>query len=119
MCACVDDFFDALGMWRICSYLLSRVRKRGSFGKGVFSEKSFFSRDCLAEIRDARVSRESPDCGKQRRFRPFSRDSGEFRDFRDSRDFSSEKTPLVMTPFSGPDLGEKLSSNMIEAKHHK
>ena len=31
---------------------------------------------------------------------PFSRDS---REFRDSRDSSSEKTSFVMTPFSGPE----------------
>ena len=33
----------------------------------------------------------------------FSRDSREFRDFRVSRDSWSEKTPFVMTPFSGPE----------------
>ena len=44
-----------------------------SFGKGVFSESSV-SRDS----RDFRDSRESPVCGKQRRIRPLSRDSGEF-----------------------------------------
>ena len=42
---------------------------KGSFGKGVFSE-----------VRD---SREPPGCGKQRRIRPFSRDSREFRDPRE------------------------------------
>ena len=79
----------------------NRVRKKGSFqtfGKGAFSEKSSFR-----EFRDSRDSRELLDCGKQRRIRPFSRDSREFRDFRDSRDSSSEKTPFVMTPFSGSD----------------
>ena len=81
--------------------MIVRVRKKGSFGKGVFSEKSKFSRDSR-KFRDSRVSREPPACGKERRFRPFSRDSREFRDFRDSRDFSSEKTPFVMTPFPGP-----------------
>ena len=60
--------------------------------KGSF-QKSPFSRD----------SREPLDCGKQRRIRPFSRDAGELRDHRDSRDSSSEKTPFVMTPFSGAD----------------
>ena len=39
---------------------------------------------------------------------PFSRDSREFRDFRDSRDSSSEKTPFVMTPFSGPENRSKV-----------
>ena len=59
--------------------------KRGLLEKGVFSEKSIFSRD----------SRVSPDSGKQRRIRPFSRDSGEFRDFRVSRDATSEERPLL------------------------
>ena len=70
--------------------------KRGSF------QKSPFSRDSR-EFRDFRVFREPPGCGKQRRIRPFSRDSKESRDFRDSRDCASEKTPFVMTPFSGPE----------------
>ena len=43
-----------------------------------------------------------PDCGKQRGFPPFARDSREIRDFRDSRDLSSQKTPFAMTPFSVP-----------------
>ena len=34
---------------------------------------------------------------------PFSRDSREFRDSRDSRESHIEKTPFVMTPFSGPE----------------
>ena len=75
---------------------LIRVRKRGLFEKGSF-QKSPFSRDSREFI----DSREPLDSGKQRRVRPFSRDS---RDFRDSRDSSNEKTPFVMTPFSGPDL---------------
>ena len=87
------------------NHTVHRVRKKGSFGKRVFS-KSSFSRDSR-EFRDSRVSREFSDCGKERRFRPFSRDSRDSRDsreFRDSIDFSSEKTPLVMTPFSGPEF---------------
>ena len=75
--------------------------KRGLLEKGSF-QRSPFSRDSR-EFRDSRDFRELPDCGKQRRIRPFSRDSREFRDFRDSRDSSSEKTPFVMTPFSGPE----------------
>ena len=71
--------------------------KRGLLEKGSF-QKSPFSRDS----REFRDSREPPDCGKQEKIRPFSRDSREFRDFRDSRDSCSEKTPFVMTPFSGP-----------------
>ena len=75
--------------------------KRGLLEKGSF-QKSPFSRD-PREFRDSRDFREPPDCGKQRRIRPFSRDSREFKHFRISRDSSSEKTPFVMTPFSGPD----------------
>ena len=75
--------------------------KRGLLEKGPF-QKSPFSRDSR-EFRDSRDSREPPDREKQRRIRPSSRDSREFRDFRDSRDSSGEKTPFVMTPFSGPE----------------
>ena len=69
-----------------------RVR---SFGKGSLHE-SPYSRDSR-ELSDSRVSRETPDCGKQRRIRPFSRDS------RESRDSTSEKTLVVITPFGGPE----------------
>ena len=62
--------------------------KRGLLEKGSF-QKSPFSRGL------PRDSREPPDCGKQRRIRPFSKE------FRDS---SSEKTPFEMTPFSVPEL---------------
>ena len=72
--------------------LIVGVRKRGLLEKGSF-QRSPFSR----EFRD---SRQPPDCGKQRRNPPFSRDSRELRDFKDSRDASNEKTPFVMTPFS-------------------
>ena len=73
--------------------------KNVGFGKrGLLEKRSFqkcpFSRD----------SREPP-ARKQRRIRPFSRDSREFRDSKDSRDSSIEKTPFVMTPFSGPENG--------------
>ena len=75
--------------------------------KGVLLEKGSFQKSPVSrvfrEFRGSRDRRELPDCGKQRRIRPFSRGSREFRDFRDSRDSSSEKTPFVMTPFSGPD----------------
>ena len=54
-------------------------------------QKSAFSRD----------SREPPDCGKQRRIQPFSRES---REIRDSRDSSSEKTSFVVTLFPAPKL---------------
>ena len=75
--------------------------KRGLLKKGSL-QKGPFSRDSR-EFRDSRDSREPPDCGKQRRIRACSGDSREFRDSRFSRDSSGEKTPFVMSPFSGPD----------------
>ena len=71
--------------------------KRGLLEKGSLQKSPFFR-----DSREYRDSRESPNSGKERIIR-LSRDSREFRDFRDSRDASSEKTPFVMTPFSGPD----------------
>ena len=127
----------------------SRVRKKGSFRKGFFFQKSPFSRDSrvviffsLTEaplpdptptpantpkqsrngaetepkgvgrpgafvgigggvVREKKItisgkvrdSREPPDCGKQSIVWPFSRD------FRGSRDSSSEKTPFRNDPF--------------------
>ena len=53
--------------------LKSRVRKRGLLEKGSF-QKSPLSRDSR-EFRDSRDSKEPPDCGRQRRIPPFSRDS--------------------------------------------
>ena len=63
-------------------------------------QKSPFSIDS-GEFRDSRDSRECPDCGKQRRVRPFSRLEGsrEIRDFRDSGDDSTwldEKTAAAV-----------------------
>ena len=45
-------------------------------------------------------------CGKQNRFRPFSKASRDFRDFRDDRDLSNANTPFVMTPFARPEKWE-------------
>ena len=78
------------------------------FGKSFFLEKgSFqkisFSRDS-GEYRDCRDSREPPDCGKQRRIRTFSKDSRKSRDFGDARDPSTEKTPFVIALFPLPKL---------------
>ena len=76
--------------------------KRGLWKRGLFRTIHFLEILENLEILEM-LAREPPDCGKQRRLRPFSRDSREFRDFRNSRDSSSEKTPFVMTPFSGPE----------------
>ena len=75
-----------------------RVWKKGLLDKVSF-QKNPFSRDSR-EFRDSRDSGEPPDCGRKRRIRPFSRDSRESRDFGDSRVSSSEKPFFVMTPFS-------------------
>ena len=50
-------------------------RKRGSFGEGVFSKMPIQNRDS----RESRYSRDPLECGKQRRIRPFPRESREFR----------------------------------------
>ena len=69
--------------------------------KGVFWKRGLFRKVHFLEILEILENRQT---GNQRRISPFSRDSREFRDFRDSRDSSGEKTPFVMTPFSGPDF---------------
>ena len=73
--------------------------KRGLWEKGIFQGVSDHFLEILENLEDSRVPREPPECGN---LRPFTRDSRECRDFGDSRDFFSEKTPFVMTPFSGP-----------------
>ena len=60
------------------NFSLVRAQK-GVFWKRGLLRKVHISRDSR-ESRDSRDSREPPDCGKQRRIRPFSRDSREFRD---------------------------------------
>ena len=72
--------------------------KRGLLEKGSF-QKSPFSRDSR-EFRDSR-DLENPQTVENKG------ESDNFleileRDFRDSRDSSREKTPFIMTPFSGP-----------------
>ena len=98
---------------------VSQARKKGSFGKGVFPEKSIFLEilEILRDSRDSRDFREPPDSGKQRRIRPSSRDSREFGDFRDSRDFSSEETPFAMTPFPVPSCGLNLARWIFRGRH--
>ena len=81
--------------------IVLRVRKKGSFGKrGLFGGIHFLD----LESSGSRKSKGPPDSGKARRIRPSSIESGKFRGFRGSRDSSSEKTPFVVTPFSGPEV---------------
>ena len=73
------------------------------FGKGVFWKRGLFRKVHFLEILENLEILEifeNRQTGKQGRIRAFSRDSSPLsRDFRDSRDSSSEKTPFVMTPF--------------------
>ena len=77
------------------------------FGKRGLLEKGSFQTSPFLEILENLEILKNPQTGEQMRIRPFSRDSRESRDFRDSRDSSSEKTPFVMTPFSGPEIPRK------------
>ena len=83
-----------------------REPQRRSLEKGVFWKRGLFRKVHFLEILESleilEILDNPPDCGKYSILQPFSRDSRETRDFRDSRDSSSEKTPFVMTPFSGP-----------------
>ena len=89
-----------------------RVRRKGLLEKGSKSfQKGQLSRDSR-EFRDSSDRREPPDCGRQKRIRPFSRDSRESREVRDSRDSSSEKTPFaIMTRFFRPRQSEQIGGN--------
>ena len=73
------------------------VGKRGLLEKGSFQKSPFF-RDSR-EFRDPRDSREPPDCGKQRRFRPFSRDSREL-EILEILEIPLVKRPLLPFPIS-------------------
>ena len=92
--------------------MLCRVWEKGSFGKGVFWKRGLLEKGLFGkvrvlkilesrEFRGSRDLKEPPECGKEKRIRPFSRDSRASRDFRDSRDSSSAKTPSRNDPFSG------------------
>ena len=79
-----------------CAYgspTLSKKRRAASKKTSIVSKKI---------LNFLEVLENSESVQKQKRIRPFSRDPGEY--FRDSRDSSSEKTPFVMTPFSGPEF---------------
>ena len=69
--------------------------------KGVIWRRGLFRKVHFLEVLEIL---ENPDCGKQMGIRPFCRDSRESSEFRDSRDSSGEKTPFVVTPFSGPEV---------------
>ena len=65
--------------------------ERGSFRKVHFLE-ILENVDILEFLENSQTVENKGDSG------PSSRDAREIGDFRDSRDFSSEKTPIVMTP---------------------
>ena len=75
------------GVFSFCSSGFGKKRgllEKGSFRKGHFLE--------ILETSESPEFPENPQTVEKK---------GVSRDFRDSRDFSSEKTPFVMTPFSG------------------
>ena len=81
----------------LCGFTQNRFWKKGSFWKrGLFKNVH-----CLEYLENLEIFEvlEIPRAWKTRRKCAASR---EFRDFRDSRGSSSEKTPFIMTPFSGP-----------------
>ena len=73
------------------------------FGRRGLLEKGSFRKVHSLEILETLEILENPQTVEN--IRTFSRDSREFRDVRDSRNSSSQKTPFVMTPFSGPENG--------------
>ena len=69
------------------------------------SEKRvLWKRDLSREFRDSRDSREPPDCGKQRRMRPFSRDS---------REFSGDSPIKIKSAFPPPPKKPKFQGKII------
>ena len=79
--------------------LMSGLEKGGLLEKGSF-QKSQFSRDSR-EFRSKIL--ENPQTLENKGESDHFLEILDFRHFRDSRDSSSEKTPFVMTPFSGLD----------------
>ena len=82
----------------------SCVSETGIFWKrGLFRKVHFLENMENLEILEILENPQTVE--KQRRIRPFSRDSREFRGCGDSKDSCSEKTPFVMTPCPIPDCG--------------
>ena len=80
-----------------------KVRKTTLFAKrGLFRKVHF--QEILENLEILEILENPQTVENGRRIRSFSRDFRESRDFRDSRASSSEKTPFVMTPFSGPEV---------------
>ena len=78
--------------------------EKGVFGKGVFSKIVHFQ-EILENVENLEILETPQSVGKQRRVRPFTRDSRESGgDFRDSRDSSSERPLLRLTVGSLPPL---------------
>ena len=85
--------------------------------EGVFWKGGLFKKAHFLEIREnveILEILENPQTGENKgETGHFLQNSRESRDFRDSRDSSSEKTPLVMTPFCGPDSGSSGFSRIV------
>ena len=101
---------------RRCSQRKTAGNSKSGSEKGVFWKRGLFRKVNFLEILEnleILEFLENPQTEKERSFRPFSRDSRELRAFRDSRDFSSAKTPFVMTPFSGPDKDRERANRAL------
>ena len=84
-------------MYQRCFQVWKSGSEKGFFWKrGLFRKLHFL--EILENLEILEILENPQTSGKQRRIRPFSRDSWESRGFRDSRDSRSEKTP-----FSGPE----------------
>ena len=81
---------------RICVGGGGRVRKNGSFGKGFFFRKVHLL-ESLENLEILEISREPPDCGKQRRISQFSRESRDVRGSRVVIFFSLTEAPVKRT----------------------
>ena len=89
----------------------SGSEKGGLLEKGSFSEKGHFL-EILANLEILEIL-ENPQTvqnkgGSDHFLEILVSEFRDFRDFRDSRDSSSEKTPFVMTPFSGPEPSQTM-----------
>ena len=87
----------------------SRVRKK----KGVSWKRYIFRKvHFLGILKNLEILENCQTVENKGEIRPFSRNS---REFRDSRDSSGERTPFVMTPFSGPEIAELINKHCVHA----
>ena len=91
--------------------------KRGLLEKGSL-QKNPFSTD-PRKFREFRDSREPPDCGKQRRIQPFSRESRESLEILEILEIPPVKRPLSYPLIQNDYRQEKLFSNYFRGLYRK